>query len=101
MIADAAISAPAPEAQELVIVAERIRRFRFKIRQARDGALTCLIKRKSGDPALDAVLCDEARICVGENNGAQPDLPAFEACLRQRFDKVRLTRAAARQGAAQ
>jgi hypothetical protein len=63
------------------------------------GTLTCKIRRKSGDPSLDASLCNEAKACVGGNGGGKPDIPAFEACLKTRFEAVRLARATQAGGA--
>lgn len=89
----------APSGEDIVVLGERIRRFRFSIQQdKKSGALSCKIRRKSGDPKLDAALCDEAQACVAANpghaKGVAPDLPAFQTCLEGRFETIRLARAA-------
>ncbi|MBO9575801.1 MAG: hypothetical protein J7494_08710 [Sphingobium sp.] len=92
----AATATGAPAADEIVILGERMRKFRFTVHQdGKSGALTCKIKRKSGDPTLDIQLCDTAKVCATQNDAAKPDLPAFQACLEQGFETVRQSRLAA------
>ena len=94
ILAAAAVGAPAPD--DIVVLGERMRKFRFNVRQdQKTGTLTCKIKRKSGDAALDAAMCEEAKVCVGQNDGTKLDLDAFQSCLEQRFEQVRLARLAA------
>jgi hypothetical protein len=99
MLASTTLGAP-PAADDIVVLGERIRKFRFSVRQdEKTGTLTCKIKRKSGDPSLDASLCNEAKICVGQNDSGKPNLAVFEACLKARFGAVRLARTAQTGGA--
>jgi len=94
MLASAALGAPPPP-DDIVVLGERMRKFRFNMWQdKKTGTLTCKIRHKSGDPSLDSSLCNEAKICVAQNGAGKPDIPALEACIRTRFEALRLAHTA-------
>jgi hypothetical protein len=70
--------APTPSAEEVVIVGERMRRLKLGTRTDRKTkAVRCVFKRRSGDAAFDALMCDALLRCARQvRTEAQ-----MEACL--------------------
>jgi hypothetical protein len=72
--------AAATEPEDIVVLA-RLRKVRFDYR-VKDGAMSrCRVTRSTGDAALDELVCDTARICVGEGQAGTKQLAA---CLKER-----------------
>ncbi|HEY0112370.1 MAG TPA: hypothetical protein VGB59_04380 [Allosphingosinicella sp.] len=86
-------SAPAAETQpdhEIVVIGERLRKLRFKMKRNRTTMLgSCRITRSSGDAVLDKMACDAAVACMGAKKitGA-----TFNACLNPRWKAIVQTR---------
>ncbi|WP_294291556.1 hypothetical protein [uncultured Sphingomonas sp.] len=79
-----AVTDPAPE--EITVAAERLKRFRAIMRKDRkSGEMRCLIKRQSGDAALDKGICDAMLACapkIEKDADIQPCMaPAISALL--------------------
>lgn len=65
VLAVAAAPAPAPQPADIVVIAERMQRLKLVTRTDRKtGKLSCLLKRSSGDPAFDALMCRTVLACV-------------------------------------
>lgn len=81
--------AAAPEVSaaenDIVIIGERIRKVKFRIKLDKAGRAVCRITRSSGDAEIDGLACDAARPCV------RPDIvtkAAMEACLAPRWAQL-------------
>lgn len=73
------------EEAEVVVTGDRIRHLKLDVRADRKtGARTCLIKRASGDTALDAAVCAGATDCA-QPGGRRSDL---EACVNTKLDVI-------------
>ncbi|MEA3008822.1 MAG: hypothetical protein QOJ91_514 [Sphingomonadales bacterium] len=103
MIALAALAlAVAPQAEppaenDIVVIGQRVRRIKFRIKLDNAGRTVCRITRSSGDAEIDGLACDTARPCV------RPDIvtrEAMTACLAPRWAKLASDVAARRRGTA-
>lgn len=75
---------PAPE--EITIAAQRLKRFRAIMRKDKaTGQMRCVVKRESGDPALDKGVCEAMLACaptIQREADIQPCMaPAIAALL--------------------
>ncbi|WP_404711817.1 hypothetical protein [Sphingomonas sp. MMS24-J13] len=72
-------AAPAPpSADEIVVMGERMRRLRLVTRtDKKTGAQSCVIKRHSGDPAFDGLMCETTLACAK----TVTTRPQMEACI--------------------
>ncbi|MBN2971606.1 hypothetical protein JW805_06205 [Roseomonas aeriglobus] len=75
---------PAPE--EITIAAQRLKRFRAIMRKDKaTGQMRCIVKRASGDPALDKGVCEAMLACapkIQREADIQPCMaPAIAALL--------------------
>lgn len=87
LAAQPAVAAEAEPAvqDDIVIIGQKIRKFKFRIKLDKRGQVVCRITRSSGDPEIDRLACDAARPCV------RPDIvtkAAMEACLAPRWVKL-------------
>lgn len=80
--------AAAPEASpplaenDIVVIGQRVRKVKFRIKLDKAGRTVCRIRRSSGDSEIDSLACDAARPCV------RPDIvtkAAMMACLTPRW----------------
>jgi hypothetical protein len=79
--AEAAPTRPSPE--EIVVVGERLRRLKLETRTDRKTGLTrCVFKRRSGDPAFDALMCDAVLGCARTVTTRSQ----MESCIAPRID---------------
>jgi hypothetical protein len=83
----AAAPAPPTPQDEIVIVAERLKRLRFAAHVGRRGLVHCRVKQSSGGPAYDAIACPAVEDCARR---ALRTAAEAERCVRERL----LTRAA-------
>jgi hypothetical protein len=81
------------EAEDIVIVGERVRKIRFTIRRNKAGAVVCRIRRSSGDAEIDALACETAQGCLGPPGESRE---AYLACLTPRWKAIPATLAARR-----
>ncbi|HEX8127339.1 MAG TPA: hypothetical protein VF548_17325 [Allosphingosinicella sp.] len=75
---------PAPES-DIVIIGERVRKLKFRMKLDKAGEVVCRITRSSGDVEIDRLACDTARPCV------RPDIvtkAAMQACLEPRWAQL-------------
>ena len=84
-----ALSAPR-DPDEVVVNGELIRRLEIKVKtDRRTKAVRCTLKRASGDPRLDALICAEAVLCdsaSAKRTSLQTCLmPRVEAAIRARY----------------
>ena len=57
--------APPPDAQEIVVIGERIKRIKVATRQDRkSGLVRCIVKRSSGDRPFDTAFCQAVADCA-------------------------------------
>jgi hypothetical protein len=78
-------AAPAVAENDIVVIGERVRKIKFRIRSDQAGKISCRITRSSGDPEIDGLACDAARPCV------RPDIvtpAAMTACLESRWTQL-------------
>ncbi|MFD1788993.1 hypothetical protein ACFSC3_15615 [Sphingomonas floccifaciens] len=78
------VAEPTPE--EVTVVAQRLKRFRAIMRKdKKTGVTQCVIKRQSGDPALDKGICDAMLACapkIAKESDIRPCMaPAISALL--------------------
>jgi hypothetical protein len=86
---------PAPET-DIVVIGQRVRKLKFRIKLDKKGQVVCRITRSSGDTEIDRLACDTARPCV------RPDIvtkEAMTACLVPRWAKLAEQVAARRRAA--
>jgi hypothetical protein len=82
--------AEAPPDPDIVVIGERLKKVRFKVKRDRKTRLgTCRITRSSGDAALDAMACEAAVACMGSEKASGA---AFFACLNPRWKALIQTR---------
>ena len=78
-------SQPPPAASEeaIIVVGERMRRLKLHTKtDKKTGSVRCVFKRRSGDEAFDAMMCDAVRGCAATvRTSAQ-----MEACLKPSLD---------------
>lgn len=79
-------AADPPSEDEVVVAAQRLKRFRAITKKDRKtGDTICVIRRESGDPALDRGICDAMLACAPKIKRAsdiQPCMaPAMQALL--------------------
>ena len=75
-------SAPLPP-EDVVVIGERMRRLKLATTADRKTGLSrCVFKRRSGDAAFDAFMCDALLTCAKTGTTR----PQMEACLRQQVD---------------
>ncbi len=77
---------PLSGADDIVVATERLKRFRAVMRKdRRTGEMRCIVKRRSGDPSLDAGICDAMLACsarITTERDIQPCMaPAMQALL--------------------
>jgi hypothetical protein len=75
-------AAPTPPENDIVVIGQRVRKVKFRIKLDKAGQAVCRITRSSGDPEIDSLACDAARPCV------RPDIvtkAAMTACLEPRW----------------
>lgn len=86
-------AAPAVDAQadqEIVVIGERLKKVKMKMKRDRKTMLgTCRISRSSGDGTLDKMACDAAVACMGSKKITGP---AWTACLTPRWKAIVQTR---------
>ncbi|HEU0134809.1 MAG TPA: hypothetical protein VFR28_08295, partial [Allosphingosinicella sp.] len=47
-----------PAENDIVIIGERVRKLKFRIKLDKSGQVVCRITRSSGDPEIDSLACD-------------------------------------------
>ncbi len=63
--AQPAPTTPPPSADEIVVIGERMRRLKLGTKTDRKtGATICVFRRRSGDPAFDAMMCEAVLSCA-------------------------------------
>jgi hypothetical protein len=71
--------------QEIVVTAERLKRIRVNIKRDRKtGIQRCVVRRTSGDPALDAAFCAAVLPCAKTASRSAE----MEACLLPRLAEI-------------
>jgi hypothetical protein len=70
---------PAPAAEdEIVVMAERMRKLKLQTKTDRKTGITrCVFRRRSGDAAFDAMMCDAVLGCAR----TVTTRPAMEECM--------------------
>jgi hypothetical protein len=95
-------AAPPPPAEdpELVVVAQKVRKMRYRIGTDRKtGAAFCKIGRSSGDARIDARICALAKACVPAKP-TKDDAEPVRLCIETSVGKVIAEFAAERRAAA-
>lgn len=83
--AQPAVAEPAPAGNDIVVIGQRVRKVKFRIKLDKAGRTVCRIARSSGDADIDGLACDAARFCV------RPDIvtkEAMTACLAPRWAQL-------------
>lgn len=74
----AAQTTPPPSADEIVVIGERMRRLKLSTKTDRKtGAPICVFRRRSGDRAFDAMMCEAVLTCAK----TVKTVPQMEACV--------------------
>ncbi|HEX8512128.1 MAG TPA: hypothetical protein VF688_03385 [Allosphingosinicella sp.] len=79
-----AAASPRPE-NDIVVIGQKVRKIKFRIKLDKAGRTVCRITRTSGDSEIDSLACDAARPCV------RPDIvtkAAMTACLEPRWAQL-------------
>lgn len=82
-LAAAPEASPPPAENDIVVIGQRVRKIRFRLKTDKAGKAVCRIKRSSGDSEIDGLACDAARACMHSVSVA-----AMNACLAPRFDRI-------------
>lgn len=78
-------SAAPADPEEVVVNGVRVRRLKMSVKTDRKtGVAKCTLKRASGDPRLDAMVCAEAIAC----NVPPIRSKTLEACMMPRIERV-------------
>lgn len=85
----AAQTAPPPATPDDIVVTgrrlERLKRLRMTTKLDRKAGVTrCIFKRPSGDPALDAAVCDAVLVCVPKVKTVEQ----MRACIAPTMDSL-------------
>jgi hypothetical protein len=83
--APAADVRPVAAENDIVIIGQKVRKLKFRLKLDKAGKVVCRITRSSGDAEIDGLACDAARPCV------RPDIvtsAAMTACLESRWAKL-------------
>lgn len=80
---------PSPEAPDPIVVTghriEQLKRLRMRTKiDRRSGATRCIFKRRSGDPALDAAVCNAVLACVPKVKTAEE----MQLCVAPTMDRL-------------
>ena len=88
--------AAAPSAEDpIVITSSRLDRVRFNLSISRlTGRMKCTVTRSSGDPAIDAYMCEVGKYCARTSRKTRA---AIEQCIAEQ-KKAYLARFAAERG---
>lgn len=87
-------SAPAPPVaeptpEEVTVLAQRLKRFRAVMRKDKiTGATRCVVKRESGDPALDKGVCDAMIACAPQISKESDIRPCMEPAMTRLVPKL-------------
>jgi hypothetical protein len=76
---------PTPLEEDIVVIGQRVRKVKFRIKLDKAGRVVCRITRSSGAADIDRLACDAARPCV------RPDIvtrEAMTACLSPRWERI-------------
>ncbi|HEX8239133.1 MAG TPA: hypothetical protein VF574_05265 [Allosphingosinicella sp.] len=88
MLAALALAAP-PQAspprveEDIVIIGQRVRKVKFRIKSDKAGRTVCRIKRSSGDAEIDGLACEAARGCIASRSES-----AMVACLTPKMNQI-------------
>jgi hypothetical protein len=80
-----ASAAPPAAENDIVVIGQKVRKLKFRIRLDAAGKVVCRITRSSGDAEIDSLACAAARPCV------TPDIvteAAMTACLEPRWARL-------------
>lgn len=85
LIAAQPVAVAPPAENDIVIIGQKVRKIKFRIKLDKAGQVACRITRSSGDADIDSLACDTARPCV------RPDIvteAAMTACLEPRWAQL-------------
>ena len=68
---------------DIVIIGQRVRKLKFRLKTDKTGQAVCRIKRSSGDPDIDSLGCEAARACMNSTTQA-----AMVACLTPKVNQI-------------
>ena len=87
LVLQAPSAAPPPSSvtEDIVVIGQRVRKVKFRIKLDKAGRTVCRITRSSGDPEIDSFACDAARPCVRPDSVTKA---AMEACLGPRWSQL-------------
>lgn len=71
---------PSAEAEEIVVIGQRVRTIRARVTSDRQGRLQCRVRRSSGMAELDRAFCEVATRCTAAN---PRDGAALSACVER------------------
>lgn len=78
-----------PDADEVTVLAQRLKRFRAVTRKDRKtGATICVVERESGDPALDKGVCDALLACARKITRESEIQPCMEPAMKALVPKL-------------
>lgn len=72
-----------PHNQDIVVVGDRMRRIKLVTKTDRRGVQHCVIKRKSGDPRFDSVMCEATLRCAKSVKSQAEMNSCLEAPVRE------------------
>jgi hypothetical protein len=79
---------PSSEAEQIVITGQRMKRLRVETKTDRKtGVQRCVVKRTSGDPALDGAMCEAVLACAKTARKSAE----MEGCMRPRMEAMART----------
>ncbi len=75
----------APPEDEITVIGRRMRAMRFVVKHdRRRGGYRCMVRRSSGDPALDTAICDIGLRCVRDVTAVSQ----VQGCVRTGLDAL-------------
>lgn len=81
---------PPPVSDDIVVMGQRLKRFRFVTKtDRRTGIRRCIVKRSSGDPQLDAYICQGALACARTVQKAEDARPCMEPVFAAVLPKMK------------
>jgi len=74
-----------PANNDIVVIGERMKKIRVATEIDKTGAQKCIVRRSSGDPALDQAFCGAVLTCAR----TETKIDGMNACMSRELDAVR------------
>jgi hypothetical protein len=74
---------PSPSENDIVVIGQKVRKVKFRVKADKAGNAVCRITRSSGDSEIDALACEAGRACAHSTSQS-----AMIACITPRWKQI-------------